>query len=306
MRIQFPDLARPKQAAKFLFRLTAKQKLSSVQEVLSRALGYRDWHELSLDSHPKPSLGSVEVNMGQALRIVLDLAGALDVADADVQYAVSKARLLRERPWALEENLALRAAIWRLRLFGSPGRGRIGTVVRDKACGANSPAYLRRPGRPTYLLFDTGPGERADFEVATPRVPLPDFVPSRLWLPYGYWILKDGSEIIFSRDYFPMWRIFQGRAERLAPWIWINDITEQRQFDAAGFGGWADEARRTLAIEHLGRHRILELPMLIDVMPHLFEADVDSMQDGVRRQYGSSSRNDALPSYAELNRRLIV
>lgn len=38
-------------------------------------------------------------------------------------------------------------------------------------------AYLRYPGRPTYLLFDTGFGERADFEVATPRSPLPDFVP---------------------------------------------------------------------------------------------------------------------------------
>lgn len=74
-------------------------------------------------------------------------------------------------------------------------------MVIDKAYGSDTPAYLIRSGKPTYLLFDTGMGSRADFEVATPRKPLADFVSSRLWLPYGYWTLQDGSEVIFARDY---------------------------------------------------------------------------------------------------------
>ncbi len=61
----------------------------------------------------------------------------------------------------------------------------------------------------------------AYFEVVTPRFPLPDFVPSRIWLPYGVWKLSDGSEVLFSRDYLPMWRVSSERTERLAPRLWI-------------------------------------------------------------------------------------
>jgi hypothetical protein len=35
----------------------------------------------------------------------------------------------------------------------------------------------------------------ADFELVTPRVPLEDFVPARLWLPYGYWTLATGPKL---------------------------------------------------------------------------------------------------------------
>lgn len=47
MRIQFPDIGRPKKAAKFLSRAEAGSKLSQVQEALARELGYRDWHDLA-------------------------------------------------------------------------------------------------------------------------------------------------------------------------------------------------------------------------------------------------------------------
>lgn len=185
------------------------------------------------------------------------------------------------------------------------GGGKAGTVVKDKAYGTNTPAYLRRAGRPTYLHFDTGLGERADFEVVTPRTALSDFVPSRLWLPYGVWKLKDGSEVIFSRDYFPMWGISEDRVQRLAPWLWINGIVDQSHFWKAGGGNWTSSSVREMAISQLAAYRIFELPRLIDVMPQLFEADVDSIEDGVRRLYAAGRRDTALPSYAELNTRVL-
>lgn len=110
----------------------------------------------------------------------------------------------------MNDQLGLRTKIWRQRVFGPSGRGKPGAVVRDRAHGANTTAYLRRAGKPTYLLFDTGMNARADFEVVTPRTPLADFAPSRLWLPYGHWILQDGSEVVFARDYLPMWRAPRG------------------------------------------------------------------------------------------------
>ena len=46
--------------------------------------------------------------------------------------------------------------------------------------------------------------------------------------------------------------------------------------------------------------------MLTDIMPHLFEPQVDSVQDGVARLYGARHDAEALPVYAELNDRVLV
>lgn len=37
-------------------------------------------------------------------------------------------------------------------------------------------------------------------------VEISHFKPMRLYLPYGKWTLKDGTEILFNRDYCPMWQ----------------------------------------------------------------------------------------------------
>ncbi|MCD1265359.1 hypothetical protein B5M44_25535 [Shinella sumterensis] len=305
MRLPFPDVDRPKQAAKYLVRAATNLKLSDVHEALARVLGYRDWHDLSGSCHHHRPTQPGDPCLDDALNIILSIADALGLPYAEVQHAVSKARLLRETPWSLDEQMTLRASIWRRRLFGRAAPGKPGTVVKDKAYGSNTPAYLRRAGRPTYLLFDSGLGERADFEVVTPRSALSDFVPSRLWLPYGVWRLKDGSEVIFSRDYFPMWGISEDRVQRLAPWLWIKGIIDQSHFRKEGGGGWTSSSAREMAIDRLAAHRIVELPKLTDVMPHLFEADVDSMEDGVRRLYAAGRRDTAYPSYAELNKRVL-
>ena len=306
MRIHFSDLVRPKQAAKFLARAGAELNLATVHEALARALGYRDWHELSIAVQPNISTAADHIGLEDALGIILELADALALPAPDVQYAVSKARLLRATPWSIDDQMLLRTSIWRQRVFGTPGRGKPGTVVRDKAYGSKTPAYLRYPGRPTYLLFDTGFGERADFEVVTPRSPLSDFVPSRIWLPYGVWKLSDGSEILFSRDYLPMWRLSNDRTERIAPWLWIKGIVAETHFASPGTATWASGPARERALGYLQRHRISELPRLTDIMPHLFEPQVDSLQDGVARLFATQRDADAPPPYAEFNARVLV
>jgi len=306
MRIHFPDLVRPKQAAKYLARASTELKLATVHDELARVLGYRDWHELAIASHPNSLAAPDRPDLDGAVLTILALADGLGLPDGDVQYAVSRARLLRATPWSIDEHMLLRTSIWRRRVFGTPRRGKPGTVVRDKAYGSGTPAYLRYPGRPTYLLFDTGFGTRADFEVATPRSPLSDFVPSRIWLPYGAWKLRDTSEVLFSRDYLPMWRMTNDRTERIAPWLWITDIAEEKHFASRGTDIWASGAARDSAIAYLRQHRIFELPVLTDIMPHLFEPQVESLQDGVSRLYGSRRDAEAPPPYAKLNDRVLA
>src|ERR1700730_4645254 len=46
MRIAFPNLVRPKKAAKHLHALTADISLSMCQAAIAAACGYRDWHDL--------------------------------------------------------------------------------------------------------------------------------------------------------------------------------------------------------------------------------------------------------------------
>lgn len=301
MRLQLPDLSRPKQAAKHLVRCSEGLTLASAHEALARGLGYRDWHELS--THPGPST-EVAARSDDALRIVGAIADAAGAADADVQYAVSRARLLAPTPWTLDDQLALRAVLWRRRLFGPPGRGKPGTIVRDKSYGSNALGYLLQAGRPTSVLFDAGRGERADFEIATPTTSPEDFIPSRLWLPYGFWTLRDGSEVLFSRDYLPLWRVIGGVVERLDPWLWIEGKASETHFPAPGKSQWVSGPARDSALERLALHRIAELPRLIDVIAHLIEPDVESIGAATWRLQQTRGLRLTPPGFARINGRL--
>jgi hypothetical protein len=104
MRIQFLDLDRPKQAAKYLSRVAAEPKLSHTQEGLARVLGYRDWHDLSANFHDDRGIRPCDLRLEDSLHIILDLADILGLPYSEVQYAVSRARLLRATPWSLEER----------------------------------------------------------------------------------------------------------------------------------------------------------------------------------------------------------
>lgn len=282
MRLFFSNLNRPKAAAKLLARHAHHVKLSAAQEAVAGAIGYRDWHDMVSSTLVSP-VPATRINLEQAKCIIFSVADSLAADHGDVQYALSKSRLLGDL--TLDDALRLRTMIWRDRFFGPPGRGKAGTIVRVKAPGSNrTPAYLKSMGRPTHLFYDTGYGICADFEVVTPRVPLEDFAPSRLWLPYGYWTLKDGSTVTFARDYKPLWHVTDGGITRLDPWLWIRGIEKETHFPTlAGTIAWSHGPARTLALDHLARNRLFELPRLLDAMPHLFAPDIDSISGAVAR-----------------------
>ncbi len=301
MRLHFTDTLRPKNAAKKLAAISPQVKLSAAQEALARALGYRDWHELEKSVHPCAQTPSQFDHTVVAARIILKIVDQLGLPDGDVQFALSKSRVVTDSGWTIDDNLAIRAMIWRERVFGAPARGKPGTIIKVKPEGCPpEAAYLCHAGQPSSVIYDTGVGHCADFEVVTPRRPLPDFVPARLWLPYGFWTLDDGSEVIYARDYFPIWRVEASRIERLEPWYWIKNIVKEVNFSASlGPVDWAAGPARASALDHLANRRIRELPRLVDAMPHLFGSKVDSISSAVERLRKSNSNELALPPYTK-------
>jgi hypothetical protein len=69
--------------------------------------------------------------------------------------------------------------------------------------------------------------------------------------PYGIWTCADGREVLFDRDYQPIWSRYPGQpAERANPDEWINWV-DQRWFYFDGNKPWAtgDASSRRAAIE---------------------------------------------------------
>jgi len=235
--------------------------------------------------------------------LVLTLSGLLNVDIGDVQYAISKARLIGTRPLSIDDQVSQYMAAIREKFFGPRGRGKPGTIVRVKAHGGVRPAYLLRPGRPTYVLYDSGEGICGDFEAVTPRTPIADFLPARLWLPYGVWTLEDHSEVVFARDYLPLWRVTAEGTERLDPWLWITGIKSERWFAHNTEGDWWRPAGRKPALAYLAQHRIFGLPKLANAMPDMFTSDVETISGAVRRMHVRTPAA-GLPNFAVLNTNL--
>lgn len=300
MRLSFLSRDHLSAAAKFLARLSPNVTHSAALEALARAAGFRDWHEFS-SCPADPNDAPTRVDLLTAIAIAHQVADRLNLLDGDVQFCLDKAGLLGG--WGLDDHLAARAQAWRTYTFGPPARGKSGTLVKaGKSRGCAKAAYLLRDGRPTVVFGDHGVSTFADFEIVTPRLRLDPFVPLRLWLPYGYWTLADGSEVIFSRDYFPMWRVSAAGVERLSPWLWINGIAEQTWLAGKkNTHNWWTPEVVAAARDHLHARRIRALPRLADMLPELVALGTDKVEDGLTGLYLRLAANEAIPSYAEVH-----
>jgi hypothetical protein len=301
MRIQITGVPAFKKAAKLISSLSPGGALSETQELLAKTLGYRDFHEFSqhASSDPAGPAASLKDIAGAIGRI----ADATGHSDSDIQFVVERSRLFSSAGAGLDTSLQLRATIWRARLFGAPGRNRPGTIVRVRSGGKPTRAILRFGGRPSGVIYDRGLGEVADFEVVTPRQPLADFVPSRLWLPYGFWGLSDGSKVVFSRDYYPLWRIVEDRTERLDPWLWVTGKVSEQWFSQASESGWYFGETRERALSFLDKHRVRGLPRLVEAMRDLMNPETYDMADAVSQVANRLGRGE-VPSFARLNSQL--
>ena len=198
------------------------------------------------------------------------------------------------------EDVEVHEAMW-LQLFRETqpipdGKCSPGMVVKVKSPGwTGEQAILKKYGKPTYLIMHKSPNTLvADFEVVFPRRPLPLFVPARLKLAYGVWTEEDGSKVLYSRDYKPLWRLLAGKnPERLQPWVRIKRIESQHFWDDSNTPWWSIH-RREEEEQRLLDFGIRSLPKLVDTLPDLvFSNDIRSVNEAV----GLMAQREQSPSF---------
>ena len=105
----------------------------------------------------------------------------------------------------------------------------------------------------TYLGVITGYTDKGEFQCEREAISIPRkqptaiFRPLRLKLPYGKWTLQDGTEILFNKDYCPLWlRKPGGKAESVNHRGWVDNEREiEFYFDESNqpwnsnFGTWS-------------------------------------------------------------------
>ncbi|MFV1852834.1 MAG: hypothetical protein ACMZ66_19335, partial [Thalassospira sp.] len=179
-------------------------------------------------------------------------------------------------------------------LFGfSQEKNSIGHIVKLKLPGRhNSPAYVKEHNGTFLRLItdrslDTGV---ASFEIRNPRTQPEPFVPKRLVYAYGSWREKDGSLVLFSRDYKPLWRVRKNKhPERVSPWLWI-DFVEQEHFWGDENCPWDSKKRQLEENQRLHCYGVKGLPMLSDVLPYALSSQATPRIDELIKMLAAERR----------------
>ncbi len=180
-----------------------------------------------------------------------------------------------------------------------------GLVVEriDEAPANIEPVYLcsDRPDCSPRVLGDFGIATVAHEQIRPLTLVIAPWVPLRLWLPYGVWQLRDGSEVLFSRDYKPLWRISEGDVGRMAPWLRIEGIHRETFFKGSRLEpNWHSDEAIGRSVDKLRKHGIRALLRLADALPLLVLQKAPWIRDAVemlRDGQGSADADslDALP-----------
>lgn len=81
--------------------------------------------------------------------------------------------------------------------------------------------------------------EREDVTVARKQTAAKKFQPMRLSLPYGKWFCENGKEILFNRDYLPIWmKDKAGKVHQIEPDTWVEDIVRSEFYFDDGSTPW--------------------------------------------------------------------
>lgn len=295
MRFHFPNLTRPKKAAKRLSAAFPDLQLAKVQQAIAVASGYRDWHELEI-SHAAAEPSILDDHLPEdtfrerAVALSRSLAALLNVHDGDVQAALPDLRLTGNRAFTHDDHEAIRTACWRSGPIPWKEGRHPGAVFRIKSKGFSTVEarwWRQSTGGVTFIDHTTHRGSCATFEAIVPRTRLQDFVPRRLWLPYSWMDMEDGCRVLFSRDYLPLWRIADGKVERLKPSADVS-ANRDRHYFQEGDGPWSYGPAREAAEQMLANYGITALPRLADVLPililneHIDVRGAAGVLDGVR------------------------
>jgi hypothetical protein len=167
-----------------------------------------------------------------------------------------------------------------------------GTIVRVKGTRA---LVLEVEHNEVRLLADAGILSIARREVSVPKVPMEPFAPMRLWLAYGIWTEQDGAKVLFSRDYYPLWRIApDGTVAADEPWRFVDYAGKADYlFDDETAPWW--NAHKAQEIEHLmEKMGVSGAPKLLDVISILIKGEAEDIRQAVRRMVPSGVKPHVL------------
>lgn len=278
MRLFFPNLTRPKKAAKHISKRLSVS-LSVAQKGIAQACGYRDWYDFE-QNHTQGAESLLDQELTKAdfierqASLTIMLANAVGVPDGDAQYALAESRLSGDLPCSLIDQIEVRLECWRRTVLPPAGRRMRGAVGTLRSPGRNGEAVILRCfDRVTTVITEKNVGTVADFEYISPQNPPPMFLPMRLYLPYGYWVEEDGAKVLFSRDYKPLWRLRAGaEPHRLEPSLWIKWRSQVFLWDE-GRSPWNSPQLKTDMERFLQDCGALALPILADALPILIKND---------------------------------
>lgn len=256
-----------KRAAQGISKFPDASSLSIVQNALAKACGYRDFFHAqnTWGAAVERDYASIETQVSVISRLQtnfsLQTGYLLDV--------LTRTRFFGPDPDP-ETSLAVREALF-APLFPASDRKAIGSPCRIQAQGyKNTRAMVVRRGEGmesrSQAMFDHGIHHFVSREIPAYRAGR-FFVPLRFWMPYGYWIENDGSKVLFSRDYCPLWKVQEGRAPlRDDPDRWVGWTEQKWFFDEGSFGGETDTVIAK-GFEILRDHRVTSVPRLVEWLP---------------------------------------
>lgn len=86
-------------------------------------------------------------------------------------------------------------------------------------------------------------------------------------MPYGVWTEGDGSQVLFSRDYCPLWKITEDQAPlRDDPDSTVAYVAQEHFFDEMSFLGPVERVL-TQGINILRTWRVVSTPQLVEWQP---------------------------------------
>lgn len=267
MSIHSPDQHAFKRAAQALSKLPGASSLNACQTALAQASGHRDLHHLQALQAKTPHL--TEASVVTQANIVSRLHRTSSLRIGDILDALTRTRFFGGSPDP-EITLTVREALF---ATDYPDRGRhdIGAPCRVKAPGYdNARALLVERGEGpeglTRVMIDHSIMTCVSREAPTHRAERL-FVPLRFWMPYGFWTEADGTKVLFSRDYCPLWRVQEGRAPvRDDPDRDVKFVKQEWYFDEGSFRGTVDTVM-SRGFEILREHRVVSLPRLAEWFP---------------------------------------
>jgi hypothetical protein len=153
---------------------------------------------------------------------------------------------------------------------------KVGTIISFKSGRGDRSAVVVRQ-RPLQNALDyyshEGKGSCMRSSIKVPKeASFKEYWPLRLYLPYGMWTLEDGTEVLYTRDYKPIWwRSIDGKVSTREP-EWVQGIVPNKStsFFNDSNPPWKNAKSRELCEEVLLNWKVAGLkPKLLQMLHDL-------------------------------------